>query len=199
MINTPYLSLLHKASFVGLLVVLVATSSGSLLAQEANTNQVNNISANGSTQVAPLLASTAGNTSTQSTRPWISLGGVSYHLQRANEFNQTNPGIGVEWPVQAPWTYETRIAFGGFKNSESARSLYAGAFIFPFSSASGQFKAGALLGMIDGYKGANAGGFFPLAVPTIAYETGHIGANLFLIPPVSTIPPTLAVQLKFRF
>ncbi len=199
MMNTPLSKPQHKTVFVGLLVVLVATSSGSLLAQEVNTNQVSSTAANDSNQVAPLLASTNGNTSTQSTRPWISLGGVSYHLQRANEFNQTNLGIGVEWPVQAPWTYETRIAFGGFKNSENQRSLYAGAFIFPLSSASGQFKAGALLGMIDGYKGANTGGFFPLAVPTISYETGHIGANLFLIPPVSTIPPTLAVQLKFRF
>lgn len=133
------------------------------------------------------------------TRPWLSLSGVSYHLERASEFNQNNPGVGVEWPVQAPWSYDTRLALGGFKNSESARSLYAGAFIFPFSSASGQFKAGALLGMIDGYKGANNGGFFPLAVPTIAYEADHFGANLFLIPPVSTIPPTLALQLKFRF
>lgn len=133
------------------------------------------------------------------TRPWVSLSGVSYHLERASEFNQNNPGMGVEWPIQAPWSYDTRLALGGFKNSESARSLYAGAFIFPFSSASGQFKAGALLGMIDGYKGANNGGFFPLAVPTIAYEADHIGANLFLIPPVSTIPPTLALQLKFRF
>lgn len=133
------------------------------------------------------------------TRPWVSLSGVSYHLERASEFNQNNPGMGVEWPIQAPWSYDTRLALGGFKNSESARSLYAGAFIFPFSSASGQFKAGALLGMIDGYKGANNGGFFPLAVPTIAYEADHFGANLFLIPPVSTIPPTLALQLKFRF
>lgn len=133
------------------------------------------------------------------TRPWLSLSGVSYHLERASEFNQNNPGMGVEWPIQAPWSYDTRLALGGFKNSESARSLYAGAFIFPFSSASGQFKAGALLGMIDGYKGANNGGFFPLAVPTIAYEADHFGANLFLIPPVSTIPPTLALQLKFRF
>ena len=88
MMNSHLINPQHKTVFVGLLVVLVATSSGSLLAQEANTNQVNNISANGSTQVAPLLASTADNTSTQSTRPWISLGGVSYHLQRANEFNQ---------------------------------------------------------------------------------------------------------------
>lgn len=133
------------------------------------------------------------------TRPWVSLSGVSYHLERASEFNQNNPGMGVEWPIQAPWSYDTRLALGGFKNSESARSLYAGAFIFPFSSASGQFKAGALLGMIDGYKGANNGGFFPLAVPTIAYEADHFGANLFLIPPVSTIPPTLALQFKFRF
>lgn len=133
------------------------------------------------------------------TRPWVSLSGVSYHLERASEFNQNNPGMGVEWPIQAPWSYDTRLALGGFKNSESARSLYAGAFIFPFSSASGQFKAGALLGMIDGYKGANNGGFFPLAVPTIAFEADHFGANLFLIPPVSTIPPTLALQLKFRF
>lgn len=133
------------------------------------------------------------------TRPWLSLSGVSYHLERASEFNQNNPGMGVEWPIQASWSYDTRLALGGFKNSESARSLYAGAFIFPFSSASGQFKAGALLGMIDGYKGANNGGFFPLAVPTIAYEADHFGANLFLIPPVSTIPPTLALQLKFRF
>lgn len=133
------------------------------------------------------------------TRPWVSLSGVSYHLERASEFNQNNPGMGVEWPIQAPWSYDTRLALGGFKNSESARSLYAGAFIFPFSSASGQFKAGALLGMIDGYKGANNGGFFPLAVPTIAYEADHFGANLFLIPPVSTIPPTLALQLKLRF
>ena len=133
------------------------------------------------------------------TRPWLSLSGVSYHLERASEFNQNNPGMGVEWPIQAPWSYDTRLALGGFKNSESARSLYAGAFIFPFSSASGQFKAGALLGMIDGYKGANNGGFFPLAVPTIAYEADHFGANLFLIPPVSTIPPTLALQLKLRF
>ena len=138
-------------------------------------------------------------TSALPTRPWVSISGVSYHLERASEFNQNNPGMGVEWPIQAPWSYDTRLALGGFKNSESARSLYAGAFIFPFSGASGQFKAGALLGMIDGYKGANNGGFFPLAVPTIAYEAEHFGANLFLIPPVSTIPPTLALQFKLRF
>lgn len=78
MMNNSIPSPLHKSNFVGLLVVLVATSSGSLLAQEANTSQVTHITANDSNQVAPLLASTTGNTSTQSTRPWISLGGVSY-------------------------------------------------------------------------------------------------------------------------
>jgi hypothetical protein len=146
-----------------------------------------------------LLAQEVNSSSDQTARPWISVSGASYHLERASQFNQNNPGVGIEWPIQAPWSYDTRLAVGGFKNSESARSLYAGAFIFPFSSASGQFKAGALLGMIDGYKGANSGGFFPLAVPTIAYEAEHFGANLFLIPPVSTIPPTLALQFKLRF
>lgn len=134
-----------------------------------------------------------------SQRPWLSISGASYHLERAQEFNQKNPGVGLEWPVTAPWVYDTRIALGTFKNSESARSNYAGAFIFPWSNESGRFKAGALLGVINGYQGANNGGFFLLAVPTLAYEADVVGANLFIIPPVSTIPTTLAVQLKFRF
>lgn len=127
---------------------------------------------------------------------WISLGVGSQHLSNASQYNQSNPGLGLEWPVQVKGWPDTRGAIGFFKNSENARSVYVGGLVFPWHYREGQVKLGALVGVIDGYKRANNGGFFPLLVPTVAFESGRWGANVFLVPPVAGIPATLALQLK---
>ena len=122
----------------------------------------------------------------------------SQHLQNASQYNQQNFGLGVEIPFQADWlpVADARYALGFFRNSERARSIYAGAFLFPFGKPQDTLKFGALVGVINGYERANHGGFFPLVVPTLAFELDGLGANLFLVPPVAGIPATLALQVK---
>ena len=134
-------------------------------------------------------------------RRWLSVGVGSQHLSNASQYNQSNPGLGIEWPMRTAWLPEidTRLAVGFFNNSESARSIYAGGFVFPWHYREGQIKLGALVGVIDGYKRANNGGFFPLLVPTVAFESQRWGANVFLVPPVAGIPSTLALQVKVAF
>jgi hypothetical protein len=145
--------------------------------------------------------SVASFTSDSSSPMWVSVGVGSQHLQNASQYNQQNFGLGVEIPFQADWlpVVDTRYALGFFRNSERARSIYAGAFLFPFAKPQDPIKLGALVGVINGYERANHGGFFPLVVPTLAFEQNGFGANLFLVPPVAGIPATLALQVKMGY
>lgn len=135
---------------------------------------------------------------------WLSSGVGSYHLQNADQYNQRNPGLGLEVPFTVPHMpallgQDLRWAVGFFRNSERATSVYAGAFLFPWSGAEGRVKIGALAGVINGYQRANQGGFFPLMVPTLAFEVQAWGANVFWVPPVAGVPSTLALQVKRAF
>lgn len=134
-------------------------------------------------------------------RTWVSVGVGSQHFQNASQYNQKNLGLGLEIPFQAEWlpVADARAVLGFFRNSERARSIYAGAFLFPFAKPQDAIKFGALVGLINGYERANNGGFFPLLVPTLAYEQSGFGANLFLVPPVAGIPATFALQVKMGF
>jgi hypothetical protein len=147
------------------------------------------------------VANTKISTDTSTAKRWVSIGIGSHHLSNASQYNQNNPGLGIEIPFTNPWmpSIDSRYALGFFRNSERATSTYGGAFFFPWAHDASHIKAGALVGIINGYERANNSGFFPLVVPTLAYEGKGFGANLFLIPPVAGIPATLALQVKVGF
>lgn len=155
----------------------------------------------GASQAQAQSAKASASDATTAPRYWISVGVGSQHLKDASQYNQNNPGLGIEVPFQAEalGAMDTRYALGFFRNSERARSIYIGAFVFPWASSDSHWKFGALAGVINGYHRANNGGFFPLLVPTLAYEHQNLGANVFLVPPVAGIPATLALQLKWGF
>jgi hypothetical protein len=167
------------------LALVIAFATGSALAQSVPTE----------------VTSKTAATDAPTAKRWVSIGVGSQHLSNASQYNQNNPGLGIEIPFTNPWmpSIDSRYVLGFFRNSERATSTYGGAFFFPWAHEASHIKAGALVGIINGYERANNGGFFPLVVPTLAYEGKVFGANLFLIPPVAGIPATLALQVKVGF
>jgi hypothetical protein len=132
---------------------------------------------------------------------WLTISQGSYHFKNQAQYNQTNPGFGLEWTFKNQWVHDTRVAAGRFYNSDRYYSNYLGVVATPFRVLDGAFnvQAGALLGTINGYPRAYDGGYFPLIAPVITMQYGAAGANIFIIPPFKGIPTTAALQLKVGF
>ncbi len=153
--------------------------------------------------ISPALAQSAAQQDPQ-TRLWLTYTVGSLHTQNASQFNQKNPGFGLEIPFKTPLASHTHWVAGRIKNSDNEQSNYLGVQATPWSlSANSGVRAGAVLGLIDGYTRVRNGKAFPLLMPVLAFETQasglHLGANVFVIPPVAGIPLTFALQLKAGF
>lgn len=120
---------------------------------------------------------------------WISATTVSYHLDRSQHFNETNPGLGIEHGI----TENTAVVAGFYRNSISRESVYAGAAWTPLRA--GYLRAGFVAGGITGYKISPA----PMLVPAAMLEGKRFGANLLFVPHVmKDVPATFALQIKVK-
>lgn len=129
-----------------------------------------------------------------SKKVWLSPGFVSYHFDRNAGLNETNYGIGIEYAI----SHSQSLVAGTFKNSERTQSTYIGGSYQPWQF--GNFKVGAVVGVINGYSGI-PGKFTAMIAPVLSYETGKMGINALLIPnmPVNDAKIHGAVALQFKF
>jgi hypothetical protein len=124
---------------------------------------------------------------------WVTPGAVSYHFENRDQFNQTHPGLGVEYHFD-----NTLAVVGGtYKNSNNLWSKYAGVNWTPQALQWGIVKFGATAQVADNYKAARNGKPFAFAAPLIAFEGERFGANLYVIPTIRNVTGAVALQFKF--
>ena len=124
---------------------------------------------------------------------WINPGFYSYHFDKSKDLNNNNHGFGVE--VSLTDTYS--LTAGVFENSNRATSHYVGAYVMPFRV--GTFKAGAAVGLFDGYPNMREGGWFPALVPTVSIEGQHFGLNISYTPKIGDkLNSALSFQVKYN-
>jgi hypothetical protein len=133
---------------------------------------------------------------------WVDAMVGSYHIHPDKEFEQFNPGLGVEcWPGQT-WG----LTVGGFRNSLRRPSYYGGGIWAPELLHWGFVRLAAMGGIISGYNYGNWGlgrnhTIGPVAAPVVMVAYKHVGANIIVIPPIPSddLPFTLGFQVRYRF
>jgi hypothetical protein len=124
---------------------------------------------------------------------WVNPGFYSYHFQRDKGFNNVNTGLGFETTL----TEKYALTAGVFENSDRETSRYVGVYAMPFKIAG--FKAGAAIGAFDGYPKMRNGGWFPAAIPTVAFEGRQLGLNVSFIPTIGDrLHGALTFQVKYN-
>jgi len=96
-------------------------------------------------------------------RTVIQLHTISYHVNRAANYNEENYGFGVRHYVDDKYTYDYLTA-GTYDNSEDNTSNYLG---IGFEWPVGIFTLGIKAGVITGY---SLGSVLPFVVPVIKYK-----------------------------
>ncbi len=129
-----------------------------------------------------------------SPRIWLTLGWLSWHVDRDERKNWLNYGLGLEAEINERWA----LSAGGYRNTFDETSLYAGA-LWRFWRDE-PFSAVVMLGVVNGYRHVNDRGLSPCAFPMIQWNGRKVGANLALVPPsAGKTDGLVALQLKFPF
>jgi hypothetical protein len=133
---------------------------------------------------------------------WADVMVASHHIHPYRQFDDFNPGVGIECSVTREWA----ASIGYFRNSLDRPSFYAGAIYAPEFAHWGWFRVGAMGGIISGY---NFGRFGvgpnertgPVFAPTAITQFRRFGVNFILIPPIHAdrLPFTVGFQGKYRF
>jgi hypothetical protein len=133
---------------------------------------------------------------------WVDAMIGSHHIHPDKDFEEFNPGIGVECWIAPQWA----LTAGYFRNSLSKPSLYGGGVWAPEFAHWGIVRLAAMGGLISGY---NYGGWGfghdhtigPVIAPLIMFDYRRVGANIILIPPIpsSDLPFTIGLQVKVKF
>ena len=110
---------------------------------------------------------------------------ASLHLNDSREYQQINPGIGVEWAIDDV----TRAGVGAYRNSSSRLSMYG---TVSRQKDMGRFSVGLELGAVTGYKWPVLPLVFPFA--TVAIGRWQIKANV-----LPTTKPIVGFQVKRVF
>ncbi|MDD2915203.1 MAG: hypothetical protein PHP70_07785 [Gallionella sp.] len=124
---------------------------------------------------------------------WINAGFYSYHFQKDKGFNNQNWGLGGEYR----YSTANSIVVGSSHNSVRRTSHYVGWHWHPL--ALGPVHFGVVAGGVNGYPGANNGGWFPIVLPAASFEYKSVGANLIVIPYVKDVAyGALSLQIKVK-
>jgi hypothetical protein len=144
--------------------------------------------------LAALLAGSCAAHAGEPVQVWIDPGFFSYHLKEG-DYRQDNYGVGVGVFV-AP---EHGFLVGTFFNSNDERSHYVAYHWRPWgwNPAGVNVRAGLAFGFMDGYSNTNNGHWFPVVLPALSAEYGHLGANLIFAPHPRN-GTALALQLRLR-
>ncbi len=124
---------------------------------------------------------------------WVNPGFYSHHFDKEKHLNNNNHGFGVEATISNTYS----LTAGVFENSDRQTSHYIGAYVMPFQR--GALKAGAAVGVFDGYPKMREGGWFPAIVPTMAIEGKRLGLNISYTPKIGDkVNSALSFQVKFN-
>lgn len=126
-------------------------------------------------------------------QPWVTMQTVSHHIAANPNLNEQNWGVGVEYRTSEKW----KVAIGQYRNSYRYSSIYAAKIWLPIQEKN--FKFGAAMGLVSGYRKENRNDLLPFVLPTVMYEGKKFGANVFAIPHVPGLPGIVTLQLKMRF
>jgi hypothetical protein len=126
----------------------------------------------------------------------------SHHIRPYRQFDEFNPGVGVECALTPQWA----ATVGYFRNSLDRPSFYGGAAYSPEFAHWSWFRLGLMGGIISGY---NFGRFGvgserrtgPVLAPTAMTRFGRFGVNFILIPPIraNNLPFTVGFQARYQF
>jgi hypothetical protein len=129
---------------------------------------------------------------------WVASGFLSYHVKNRDRYRQGNSGIGAEWRFARQW----QLNAGHYNNSVGHDSNYfqVGWMPLAFGADDGwRVRAGASVGVVNGYPNARNGGYFPTLVPVLSVEWKRVGMNVVYIPTVGgRVDGAVALQLKAR-
>lgn len=133
---------------------------------------------------------------------WVDAMVGSYHIHPDKDFEQFNPGLGIEcWPGDT-WA----LTAGGFRNSLRRPSWYGGAVWAPEFLHWGYVRLAAMGGIISGYNYGNWGlgrnhTIGPVAAPIVMVAYKRVGVNFIVIPPIPSddLPFTIGFQLRMKF
>jgi len=124
---------------------------------------------------------------------WVNPGFYSYHFQRDKGFDDTNPGLGLEYRFSTV----ASVTAGRFHNSDREMSSYAGVYYQPI--AWGPLRLGAVVGGFNGYPKMRDGGWFLAAIPVVTLEYERVGVNFAIVPTYKErLHGAFSVQLKFK-
>ena len=133
---------------------------------------------------------------------WADLMIGSHHIHPSRDFDEFNPGAGIECERTPQWA----VVAGYFRNSLDRPSFYGGAMYTPQFLHWSWFRLGAMGGIITGY---NYGRFGiggpnnrtgPVLAPLAITQFGRFAVNFILIPPIpdDNLPFTVGFQVKYR-
>jgi hypothetical protein len=134
---------------------------------------------------------------------WADLMIGSHHFHPYREFDEFNPGAGLECSITPQWA----TAVGYFRNSLERPSFYAGALYTPEFLHWRWLRFGAMGGIISGYNfgkfdiGSTNNRTGPVVAPVAITRFGRFAVNFILIPPIpaDNLPFTVGFQAKYRF
>jgi hypothetical protein len=133
---------------------------------------------------------------------WVDTMLGSYHIHPDKDFEQFNPGLGVECWLNNQWA----VTAGGFRNSLRRPSYYGGGVWAPEFAHWGFVRIAVIGGIISGYNYGDWGlgrnhTIGPVAAPILMVDYKRVGANFIVIPPIPSddLPFTVGFQLKFKF
>lgn len=123
---------------------------------------------------------------------WVNVGGFSRHFARNKNYNESNLGLGIEYRINP----EVSVMAGTYYNSVRRTTTYGAVNWQPLSL--GDWKIGAMVGVMNGYPAVKRGGTFFAAVPMATYEGTRFGLNVGIIPTTSQVDGALVLQFKVR-
>lgn len=135
---------------------------------------------------------------------WVDamLGSYHIHPDKNTDFEQFNPGLGVECWLNGEWA----VTGGGFRNSLRRPSYYGGGVWAPEFAHAGFIRLAVMGGIISGYNYGNWGlgrnhTIGPVVAPIVMVEYKRVGANFIVIPPIPSdnLPFTIGFQVKVKF
>jgi hypothetical protein len=158
--------------------------------------------------VSIALAAIAGARAHAGTPPckdgwWADLMLGSYHIHPYRQFDEFNPGAGMECWFKPEWA----ASVGYFRNSLDRPSFYAGAVYAPEFVHWRWFRLSVMGGVISGYNfgrfglGGENNRTGPVLAPAAMTRFGRFGVNFILIPPIpqDNLPFTVGFQATYRF
>lgn len=124
---------------------------------------------------------------------WVNPGFYSYHFEHDKDLKNVNTGLGAEATINE--TYSATL--GVFHNSDHQTSRYLGLYVMPYQR--GAFKAGAAVGVFNGYPKVRDGDWFPAVIPAVAIEGQRLGLNLSFVPTVGNrLHSAVIFQIKYN-